>query len=294
MQRLAARAKINLFLDVGQKRPDGYHQLSTVMQNVTLADSIELSVNETGPQVVYGDSSPCDFHDDIITKAWQALRDKTGRDMSFTALVRKIIPVAAGLGGGSADAAAALIGLNRLFDLGLSDAELVELAAGIGADVPFFITGGTAIGTGAGEILQSVSAMPDCDIVIIKPPVDISTARAYKDYDDFIEGGGTISRGEGVGAMLSALAAGDYGAVCGALFNSFEPAIFAKHPEIADVKNSALTEGADAALMSGSGSTVFALTRDPETAGRIAKKAANNKSISHIVKPCNTAIVGLS
>jgi 4-diphosphocytidyl-2-C-methyl-D-erythritol kinase len=294
MERLAARAKINLFLDVKEKRPDGYHEVSTVMQSITLADLIELSVNETNPQVIYADSPACDFHDDIIIKSWQALRARTGLDMPFTAMVRKVIPVAAGLGGGSADAAATLVGLNSLFGLGLSDADLVEIAADIGADVPFFIAGGTAIGTGAGEIIKPADAMPDCAIVIIKPKTNISTARAYQDYDDFIEGGGTIARDGNIQGMLSALAASDYKDVCAALFNSFEPAIFAKHPEIAAAKQAALDDGADAALMSGSGSTIFALTRDPKTAGVIAKNAAANGAASHIVKPCNTAIVALS
>lgn len=293
MERLAARAKINLFLDVKEKRPDGYHEVSTIMQNVSLADTIELSISETAPQVVYADSTACDFRDDIIIKAWQALRDETGKDMPFTAKVRKTIPIAAGLGGGSADAAAALIGLNRLFGLDLPAKQLVSIAARIGADVPFFIKGGTAVGTGAGEILSPAPAMPDCEIVIIKPPVDVSTSRAYQDYDDFVEAGGDVNRGAEVGVMLSALAAADYAAVCGALFNSFEPAIFAKHPEIAAIKAAAINAGADAALMSGSGSTVFALTKDPDIAGRIAAQAAQDKAISHIVKPCNIAIVEL-
>ena len=293
MEKLAARAKINLFLDVKEKRPDGYHEISTIMQNVTLVDSIEFSENKTGPQVVYTDCPACDFHDDIILKAWQALRKKTGRDMLFTAQVKKVIPVAAGLGGGSADAAVALVGLNRLFDLGLSNADLVYLASGIGADVPFFLSGGTAIASGAGETLKSVVVMPDCDIVIIKPPLDVSTARAYQDYDDFIESGGIVRRDIDIESMLSALKAGDYDAVCGALFNSFEPVMFARHPEIAAAKAAAIKDGADAALMSGSGSTVFALTRNSETAGRIANNAARSAAVVHIVKPCKTAIVEL-
>lgn len=294
MERLAARAKINLFLDVREKRPDGYHEVSTVMQNINLADLIELSVNETNPQVIYADSPACDFHDDIIIKSWQALRGRTGRDMPFAATVTKVIPVAAGLGGGSADAAATLVGLNSLFDLGLSDTDLIDIAADIGADVPFFIAGGTALGTGAGENIEPVDAMPDCDIVIIKPKTNVSTARAYQDYDDFIEAGGTGARDKNVEDMLSALAGGDYKGICAALFNSFEPAIFAKHPEIAAIKQAALNDGADAALMSGSGSTIFALTRDPGKAGVIAKNAEANGATAYIVKPCNTAIVELS
>jgi 4-diphosphocytidyl-2-C-methyl-D-erythritol kinase len=293
LERLAARAKINLFLNVQEKRPDGYHEVTTVMQNVTLADLIEISINETGPQVIYSDTPACDFHDDIIIKAWQALRNESGGEMPFTAVVRKTIPVAAGLGGGSADAAAALIGLNKLFNLGLSNGRLAGIAAGIGADVPFFIEGGTALGTGAGEILTPIAGLPDCEIVIIKPPVDISTARAYQDYDDFIESSAAeIERGDSL-KLLSALEAGDYKAVCAALYNSFEPAMFAKHPEIVEVKAEAIAAGADAALMSGSGSTVFALTRDPETAGRIARGAELKGAVSRIAKPCNKAIVAL-
>ncbi len=291
MLTLTAHAKINLFLEVLNKRPDGYHDVVTIMQCVTLADEITLTRNNSGPEVVYRNCPACDFHDDIILRAWQALRDAAGREMNFSATVNKRIPVAAGLGGGSADAAATLIGLNKLFDLGLTTSVLIGLAAGVGADVPFFLSEGTKHAEGAGEILRPAPPMPDCEIVIVKPAVDVSTARAYQDFDDYDEETsappGTLAK------MLGAMAAGDYAAFCATLHNSFEPAIFAKHPRIQEIKDILMAAGADAALMSGSGSTVFALTRSAEAAANIGRAARQTGASVYSVKPCNAPVVAI-
>ena len=289
MFEIAARAKINLFLNVLDRRPDGYHGLVTIMQNISLADTLRLAPGDEAPRVTYKDCVTCDFHDDLVLRAWKALTDETGSDMTFNAEVFKRIPVAAGLGGGSADAAAALLGLNKMFDLGLTKNRLRELAAGIGADVPFFITGGTMLAEGAGEILSTAPAMPDCRIVVIKPEVDISTGRAYQDYDDFPDDREPAD----AAPTLTALKNGDYEALCASLFNSFEPAMFAKHPEIADIKEATLSAGADAALMSGSGSTVFALTRSEAVEEKIADAAGRHGAKIFFAEPCNTAVTGL-
>ncbi len=287
MLKLIAHAKINLFLDVHDKRPDGYHNVSTIMQNVTLADEITLLPHESGVDVVYQDYPVSDFKHDLIISAWRALAERTGRDMSFSASVKKVIPAAAGLGGGSADAAATLIGLNELFELHLSDAQLREIAASIGADVSFFINGGTALAVGAGEVLSPKPPLPDCEVVIIKPAIDIATDRAYQDLDEFTE----PIESTGPEALLTALSTGDYTGVCRALFNSFEPVIMAKHPEVRKVKEAALAAGADAALMSGSGSTVFALTRSLTTREHIAAAAKDIGARAYAAKPCNAGVV---
>jgi 4-diphosphocytidyl-2-C-methyl-D-erythritol kinase len=286
--KLIARAKINLYLDVGDKRPDGFHAVDTILQSITLSDEITFSPNESGIEVVYADCFKCDFQNDLIIQAWEALAGLTGHDASFTANVRKSIPVAAGLGGGSADAAAALIGLNKLYGLGLSDAELERIAEDIGADVPFFLSGGTMKGAGAGEILSPLAAMPDCEIVILKPPVDVSTGRAYQDFD---EAGVAVDEGKpSIGAMEKALGEGDYKQVCSALFNAFEPVIMDKHPEIRAAKEAALRAGADAALMSGSGSTVFALTQSSKMVEDIIAAGEEAGAKGFRAKPCNTAV----
>jgi 4-diphosphocytidyl-2-C-methyl-D-erythritol kinase len=291
MLTLTARAKINLFLDVFDKRSDGYHDIVSVMQCVTLADELVLAPSDSGPEVVYRNCPACDFHDDIILKAWQVLRDASGRDLNFSAQVSKRIPVAAGLGGGSADAAATLIGLNKLFGLGMSVAELTRLAATIGADVPFFMSEGTKQVEGAGEILRPAPPMPDCAVIIVKPAIDVSTARAYQDFDDYT-GDASPARG-GLSAILSAMAAGDYESFCSALHNSFEPAIFAKHPEVKMAKDAVLAAGADAALMSGSGSTVFALTRSPDVVSGIQTAGRRAGAAVFAVKPCNIPVVAV-
>ena len=287
MPILHACAKINLFLDVLDKRPDGYHNVSTVMQSVELADIISLSGGAGGVDVTYAGCAVCDFHDDLIVKAWKALIEATGRKISFTADVAKVIPIAAGLGGGSADAAAALIGLNILADLNLSPAELSEIGAKIGADVPFFLTGGTALAEGAGEKITPVAAMPDCHIVIAKPPVNVSTGRAYQAYDDYREETTSGRTTE----VLAALKAGDYERLCGALHNSFEPVIIAAEPAVGEVKKAMLEAGANAALMSGSGSSVFALTREAPAAETVAAAANKAGAAVFITKPCQSAVV---
>ncbi len=291
MLTFTAHAKVNLFLEVLDKRPDGYHQIVTIMQCVTLADEIILDATESGPEVIYHNRPACDFHDDIILRAWQALRDATGQDMNFSATVNKRIPVAAGLGGGSADAAAILIGLNKMFDLGLTTAGLTELAVGIGADVPFFLSDGTKHAEGAGEILRPAPPLPDCEIVIVKPGIDVSTARAYQDFDDY--DGDTAPPPGTLAKMLGAMAASDYAGVCANLHNSFEPPIFAKHPEIQETKDILMAAGADAALMSGSGSTVFALTRSAEAAANVSRAGRQMGASVYSVKPCNKPIVAV-
>lgn len=289
MLKLIARAKINLYLDVGDKRPDGFHDVSTVLQSVSLADEITFTPNQSGIEVVYADCGKCDFHNDLIIQAWEALAGLTGHDASFTADVRKTIPVTAGLGGGSTDAAAALIGLNKLYGLGLDDAGLKRIAEDIGADVPFFLTGGTMEGIGAGEILRPLPAMPDCEIVILKPTVDVSTGRAYQDFDE--AGVAADEDRPGISVMESALAGGDYTQVCAALYNAFEPVIMDKHPEIRAAKVAALAAGADAALMSGSGSTVFALTRSSDTVESIISAGEETGAQAYRAKPCNESVV---
>ncbi len=289
MLKLITRAKINLYLDVGAKRPDGFHDVNTILQTITLADEITFTPNESGIEVVYADSFKCDFQNDLIIQAWEAIAALTGHDASFTAEVKKTIPVAAGLGGGSSDAAAALIGLNKLYGLGLEDAELRRIAEDIGADVPFFLTGGTMEGTGAGEILKPLPAMPDCEIVILKPSVDVSTGRAYQDFDE----AGLVAQANKplIDNLKAALANGDYEQVCASLYNSFEPVIMDKHPVIGAAKAAASAAGADAALMSGSGSTVFALTRSSDIVEDIISAGEETGAQAYRAKPCNVSVV---
>lgn len=290
MLKLIARAKINLYLDVGDKRPDGFHEVTTVLQNVTLADEITFTPNDSGIEVIYTDYLACDFKHDLIIQAWEALAALTGHDATFTARVQKNIPVAAGLGGGSADAAATLIGLNKLYGLDLADAGIQSIARDIGADVPFFLTGGTMMGEGAGEILRPLPPMPDCEIVVLKPQVDISTSRAYQDFDEATDITPPGSH-PAVQDVLTALEAGDYEFLCGSLYNAFEPVISRIHPEIAACRQAALKAGADAALMSGSGSTVFALTRSLETVEEIIAAGEETGAEGFRTKPCNAAVI---
>lgn len=186
-----AYAKINLTLDITRKRSDGYHDISTIMQSISLNDELELTKNKDGKIKISCTKRgiPTDERNSAY-KAARAILDYCGiSDMGVNIFINKSIPVEAGMGGGSADAAAVLIGMNKLFDLQLSDGILVDIAAGIGADVPFCLLGGTKRCEGIGDVMVDVTPIPDCYILICKPPIGVSTALAYSESDKYPQDG---------------------------------------------------------------------------------------------------------
>lgn len=266
-----ARAKINLTLDILGRRPDGYHEIETVMQTLQLCDRLVFSPAEDGiflacdhPEVPAGE-------DNLVYRAARLLMEGTGKKGGAKIYLRKKIPVAAGLAGGSADAAAALKGLNRLWGLGLTPGELMSLGARLGADVPFCLAGGTALARGKGEALETLPRLQGLGVVLVKPPFGVSTARAYQLYDRM--GGGTrpdrADRPD-LQAMLAAVAKKDAGAVGRLLANVFEPVIAAVYPEIRGIKKALLEAGALGACLSGSGPAVFGLWINEEQAQKAA------------------------
>ena len=271
-----APAKINLFLDVIRKREDGYHDLGTVFQTVDVGDTLEFSVRDDGEiHLEYNNPQEYPVESDLVYKAAVALRSHVGNnDLGADIFLDKIMPLGAGLGGGSADAAAALRALNRLWELRLPPAELERIGAKLGADVPFLVRGGTAFAEGIGERLSFISPLdlPAGEVLLIATPHDaVPTKDAYAGvpksgpdrwevYKLAWETASDAERSFG-GPLLDS----------GAFFNAFEISVFPKHPLVAAMKDKFLDLGARVALMSGSGASVFGIFADRQQAEAAAE-----------------------
>ena len=256
-----ARAKINLTLDIAGVRDDGYHEVSMIMQSIKLADELILKKIPHGitfsmdaTRIVGGETIPIDARN-LAWRAAAAFCDFCGKNFGVAINLLKKIPVAAGLAGGSADAAAVIRGMNRLYETNLTDAQLCEIGARVGSDVPFCIIGGTCLAEGRGEILTRLAPMKNFSVVLAKPQGEISTAWSYKTYD--AEPATSHPPNE---KIIELLRHGEYTAAFKKFANVLEDVALKKIPVIAEYKNRMLAAGAEVALMSGSGATVFALT----------------------------------
>lgn len=246
-----AYAKLNLTLDFAGRRADGYHLLRMVMQSVSLCDQIELGWEESGIRVLCGRADvPCD-ESNTAYRAASVFFAHSGLSPRATVKITKRIPSQAGLGGGSADAAAVLLALNRRFQTGYSVRELCALGVRVGADVPFCILGGTALAEGIGEILTPLAPMPHACFVVCKPAVGVNTGEAFGLADlHGVRGGATE-------AMLAALKSGSLKRVAASLGNDFERVV--PLAEVAQIRQAMLERGALGACMTGSGSAVFGI-----------------------------------
>ena len=262
--RLRAFAKVNYALDVLGLRADGYHEVSTVMQSISLADEVELRYPSGGfdlslePEEV--EIGPQERNTTYL--AWKALQRLTGEELPVKVTLRKKIPAGAGLGGGSANAAAVLVGLNELFGLGLRLDELRGIGAGIGADVPFCISGGTALGEGVGEILTPLPVPPAHLLVVAKPLRGADTAGIYRAYDET-----RTENTHSVEPVVSALRAGSLPTLAAVVGNDLAPVTRDIIPEVAELEQSLLASGALGASMSGSGPAVYGIFHDEKAAG---------------------------
>ena len=265
--RLKARAKINLTLDVTGKREDGYHLLETIMQTVALYDGIYMKKLDQ-PEIKLKTNLPW-LPTDERNLAWKAanlMRETYGIKGGVFIEIDKRIPVAAGLAGGSTDCAAVLVGMNRLYDLRLSQKELEALAGRLGSDIPYCVRRGTVLCEGVGEIMTNVEhPCPDCYVVLAKLPVSVSTVSVYKGLR-----WNEVQEHPDTEAMLKAMEEKDVTKMGKLLCNVLETVTIEMHPEIQKIKERLVELGAEGALMSGSGPTVFALFKDEER----AKKAA--------------------
>ena len=259
---LKAYGKINLGLDVVRRREDGYHEVKMIMQTVDLWDELTFCDVTTDEIVITSDSSELpDVKDNIIYKACRMMKDIYGIDKGVHVTVDKHIPVAAGMAGGSSDAAAALKAMNMLFGLNLSDEQLMEHGVKLGADVPYCIMQGTALSEGIGEILTPLPPMPDCLIVIAKPAIGVSTKWVYQNLKvDLLEEHPDID------GMADALKTGDLKGITDRMANVLETVTIPANPVIDSVKKLIAENDSMGVLMSGSGPTVFGIydNRDKE------------------------------
>lgn len=267
--RLRAFAKINYALDVLGRRADGYHNISTVMQSISLADEIELRRSTEGftLSVEHGVGiGP--FEQNTVYLTWKLLRRLVDEELPVDVTLRKRIPAGAGLGGGSADAAAVLVGLNEMFGLGLRIDELCGIGVEVGADVPFCISGGTSLGEGVGEILTPLPAPPTHRIVVAKPPRSAETVAIYRAYDVAL----TESKCS-VKSVISALHSGSVSALAAAAGNDLAPVTGGFIPGVVTLERELLALGALGASMSGSGTAVYGIFDDTEVAESASDKA---------------------
>lgn len=261
---LKAYGKINLGLDVVRKREDGYHEVRMIMQTVNLYDKITMGKNNGGgirtetnlPYVPDGEGN-------LAYRAAKLLADEFGITDGVTIKIKKCIPVAAGMAGGSTDAAAVLVGMNRLFSLGLSRKELMKRGVKLGADVPYCIMRGTALSEGIGEILTELPPAPQCSIVLAKPQVSVSTKAVYGKLrvNEL-----TPKQHPDIDGMAEAIKNGDLDGVIARLGNVLETVTIPDHPEIGTIRQIMMEQGAEGALMSGSGPTVFSIFKEEEAA----------------------------
>ena len=265
MVTAVARAKINLTLDVLGKRPDGYHEVEMVMQSIELHDALEFwpTGRDISLTVEGSDLSP--GPDNLVYQAAELIRRQGKIRTGVQIRLVKAIPIAAGLGGGSADAAAALRALNEFWETGLSLSELMSLGEQLGSDVPYCLMGGTALARGRGEQLSQLPACPRLGLVLVKPKFSVSTASVYRAYAP-----GPAVRKPDNQAMIAALRNSDIRGIAANLANALESVTIRLHPEILEIKTKLLSAGALGVLMSGSGPTVFGLAVDMEAARVVA------------------------
>ena len=274
-----ARAKINLTLDVTGRREDGYHTVEMVMQSVALHDTVRVTVThgEKKPRgIVLTCSMPFLPTDErnLAYRAAELFYKQTGVLLETCEIhIEKRIPMAAGLAGGSADAAAVLRALNALHEAGLTDDELCEMGLKLGADVPFCLRGGTMLARGIGEELSALPEMPHCWVVLCKPPFAVPTKEVYQEIDSV-----PLTQRPDTEGMKQALENGDYQGVCGRLMNVMETVTATKRRQIGEIRAVLRENGADATLMSGSGPTVYGLFSDRTAADAAATVLARRFS----------------
>lgn len=253
--RLRALAKINLGLDILGKREDGYHEVRMIMQTIQMYDVLEIRKTRR-PGIALATNLPYIPTDErnLVYKAAKLLMDEFQLKEGLNIKLAKSIPVAAGMAGGSSDAAAAFVGVNRIFNLGLSERELMERAVKVGADVPYCIMRGTALAEGIGEKLTWIPQVPKCYVLIGKPGVSVSTKLAYESISmDGIESHPDID------GMIQDIEKGDLLGMASKMGNVFEPGIIKRYPIIQEIKDLMEANGALKAMMSGSGPTVFGI-----------------------------------
>lgn len=254
-----AYAKLNISLDVGKRREDGFHEMTMVMQSISLADAVTVTLNDTG-RVRARTSLPFIPGDErnLAVKAALCYLEAIGRQGQGAWIeIQKAVPVGAGMGGGSSDAAAVLRAMNALFDHALSTPELEKLSCAVGSDVAFCVAGGTALATGRGEKLEALPPLPDCAFVVCKPEFSISTPELFKKLDSVHLKGHPDTAG-----LIAALEKGSLPELCRRMYNVFEDVGDRRMRTVSQIKGQLLDHGALGAVMTGTGSAVFGVFQD--------------------------------
>lgn len=260
--RLKARAKINLGLDVLGVREDGYHEVRMVMQTVGLYDRLIISRIPQEDIIIKSNLNFLPVNENnLIYKAAKLLKEECGYTGGVEIDLNKFIPVAAGMAGGSTDAASTIFGINRMFNLGLAQADMMELGLRLGADVPYCIMRGTALAEGIGEKLTRLDPMPHCWLLVAKPPVNVSTKLVYDSLDM-----SEVNNHPDIDGIIDAIKSQDVGLIASRMGNVLEQVTIPLYPIIDTIKQDMLNNGAINAMMSGSGPTVFGIFPDEETA----------------------------
>lgn len=277
-----AFAKINLTLDVLGKREDGYHDIQSIMQTISIRDDVEIDVDTGKPwKLLCSDETIPTNEENLAWKAAKVFYETTGKKTDGIEIrITKRIPIQSGLAGGSADAAAVLRALNRHYGNPLSILALAELGATVGSDVPFCVVGGTAMVEGRGERLRKLPDMPECIFVVCKPDFSVSTPELYKKIDET-----AIAKRPDQSAMESALLAGDLGKIAENLVNVFDPIVTAENLELNYIKSIFNSYGSVGQQMTGSGSAVFAIVPEFEFAAVICDMLKANYPQVYIAKP---------
>jgi 4-diphosphocytidyl-2-C-methyl-D-erythritol kinase len=266
--RLEAPAKVNYRLDVLRKRSDGYHDLRMIMQRIDLCDAVDITVTDSpGIRVTCGRAGVPDGAGNIAWRAADLLLQHSGTTAGIDITITKRIPVAAGLGGGSSDGAAVLMGINELLGLGFTDERLMEIGVKLGADVPFFIFKKTALAEGIGECLSPLDRIPTVWLALVNPNFHVSTAWVYQNLQ--------LTTGKDNSTLPRFY--DSVADICAILSNDLETVTIQRFPAIAEIKGRLLAAGARGALMSGSGPTVFGVFEDETGARKAAHDIARDK-----------------
>jgi 4-diphosphocytidyl-2-C-methyl-D-erythritol kinase len=285
MLKALAAAKINLYLDVLRRREDGYHDIETLYQPVSLWDELVFEKTPAGIEVVGDDPSIPWNEDNLCHRAARLVLERAGAKGGVRIVVAKGIPPGAGLGGGSADAAATLLAVNELFRCGLSSAELRERSLELGSDVPFFLFGGPAVGRGRGELLEGAPGLPGSWILIIKPDITVSTKWAYQNLN-------LVLTKPGSGATLAALLEGiqRFPAIRLETRNSFEAGVAEHYPSISGILSALRDEGPVLSSLSGSGSACFGVFEVESKAREVCSRFESEGFFTRLVQPVVQAI----
>ena len=270
--RIKAYAKINLGLDVVRRLENGYHEVKMVMQTVGIYDVLDFERTDGGIVITTDSGELPTDENNLIYKAAKLMMETYPISGGVKIHLEKHIPIAAGMAGGSTDAAATLKGMNRLFDLGCTLKDLMELGVKIGADVPYCVMGGTALAEGIGEKLTPLLACPKCFVLLAKPPISVSTKMVYEKLDAL-----EITEHPDIDGILNGLARRNIHKVAECMGNVLEQVTIPVYPVIEQIKNVMKEGGAMNAMMSGSGPTVFGLFEDRQSARRAAQKIKEQK-----------------